>query len=150
MTDSPALPKPVQDGGPPIVIGGGGATRTPRLAARFAHEFNLPFAPIDRFVEQCGNVRRACEAIDRDPASMTFSAALVVCIGADDTDVDRRAAAIGRDPAELRENGVAGTPDEARATLERWVEAGAERVYLQVLDLADLDHLDAIAATVGD
>lgn len=149
VADSPALPKPVQAGGPPIVVGGGGATRTPRLAARYASEFNLPFAPIERFVEQCDNVRRACTAHDRDPASMTYSAALVVCIGGDDAEVDRRAAAIGREPGELRENGIAGTPDEARSALQRWSDAGAERVYLQVLDLADLDHLDAIADVVG-
>jgi F420-dependent oxidoreductase-like protein len=147
--DSPALPKPVQAGGVPIVIGGGGPKRTPALAARYGTEYNLPFAPVSRFVEQCQLVRAACEAVDRDPSSITYTTAAVACIGADDAEVARRAAAIGRQPDELRENGVAGTPDEARATLERWFEAGAERVYMQVLDLADLDHLDAIAALVS-
>ena len=69
----------------------------------------------------------------------------MLCLGADEAEVARRAAAIGREPDELRKNGVAGTPDEVRETLERWQEAGAERMYLQVLDLADLDHLDAVA-----
>lgn len=145
IADSPALPKPVQAGGPPIIIGGGGKTRTPRLAARYATEFNLPFASIDAFRAQRDNVREACETEGRDPDSMTFSAALVVCIGADDAEVDRRATAIGREPGELRENGVAGTPDEAAETIARWTEAGAERIYLQVLDLTDLDHLDQVA-----
>ncbi len=149
ITDSPALPKPVQAGGPPILIGGGGKTRTPRLAARYAAEFNLPFAPIDRFTTQCDNVRRACEAESRDPDSMVYSIALVACVGADEAEVERRAAAIGRDPAELRENGVAGTPEEAAATMRRWAEAGAQRIYLQILDLADLDHLDLIAEQVA-
>jgi alkanesulfonate monooxygenase SsuD/methylene tetrahydromethanopterin reductase-like flavin-dependent oxidoreductase (luciferase family) len=80
---------------------------------------------------------------------MRFSAALVVCVGADEAELGRRAAAIGREPDELRRNGVAGTPDEVRATLERWFEAGAERLYLQVLDLADLEHLDAIRAVMS-
>jgi F420-dependent oxidoreductase-like protein len=148
VQDSPALPKPVQAGGPPIIIGGGGKRRTPRLAAKYAAEFNLPFAPVDRFVAQCDVVREACEAEGRDPSTMTFSAALVLCVGADEAEVERRAAAIGREADELRQNGVAGTPDEARATLRRWADAGAERIYLQVLDLSDLDHLDLAATLV--
>jgi F420-dependent oxidoreductase-like protein len=148
ITASPALPKPVQS--PlPIIIGGGGPKRTPALAARFAAEFNAPFVGVDVFRVQRDRVTSACEAIDRDPASMTFSAALVLCCGADDAEVQRRASAIGREAAELRENGAAGTPDEVAATLLRWRDAGAQRVYLQVLDLADLDHLDLVANAVA-
>ena len=149
VTDSPALPKPVQAGGPPILIGGGGATRTPRLAARYAAEFNMPFVPLDRFTSQCDNVRRACETEGRDPDSLVYSIALVACVGEDDAEVARRAAAIGRDPAEVKENGIGGTPDEAAATMRRWIDAGAERIYLQILDLSDLDHLDLIAEQVA-
>jgi F420-dependent oxidoreductase-like protein len=148
ITASPGLPKPVQT--PlPLIIGGGGKRRTPALAARFAAEFNTPFVPIDFFGTQRDRVATACEAIDRDPDTMTFSGALVACCGADEREVERRAASIGREPAELRENGAAGTPDEVAATLIRWRDAGATRVYLQVLDLADLDHLDLIAAEVA-
>ncbi len=145
ITASPALPKPVQSP-VPIVIGGGGPKRTPRLAARFASEFNTPFMGTDRFREQCDRVRAACEAIDRDPATMTFSAALVLCCGSDEAEFERRAAAIGREPDELRTNGAAGTVDQVVDTIGRWAEAGASRLYLQVLDLADLDHLDLVAA----
>jgi alkanesulfonate monooxygenase SsuD/methylene tetrahydromethanopterin reductase-like flavin-dependent oxidoreductase (luciferase family) len=148
VANSPALPKPVQSP-VPIVIGGGGPKRTPSLAARFASEFNTPFVPIDFFMAQCDRVRAACASIDRDPATMTYSAALVTCVGADETELSQRAAAIGREPAELRENGAAGTPEEVAATIRRWADAGAERIYLQVLDLADLDHLDLIAAEVA-
>jgi F420-dependent oxidoreductase-like protein len=144
-TDSPALPKPVQQGGVPIVIGGGGPKKTPALAARYGAEYNLPFAPIKRFVEMRETVAKACQAIDRDPASITYTSAQVLCLGADEAEVARRAKAIGREPDELRKNGVAGTPVEVRETLERWQEAGAEKVYLQVLDLSDLEHLDAVA-----
>ena len=148
VTSSPALPKPVQS--PlPIVIGGGGPKKTPALAARFASEFNTPFVPQAFFTEQTQRVRSACEAIDRDPKTMAFSAALVVCCGADEAEVERRAAAIGREPAELRENGLAGTPEEVAERIRSWGDAGAERVYLQVLDLADLDHLDLIATEVA-
>jgi F420-dependent oxidoreductase-like protein len=148
VTSSPGLPKPVQT--PlPIIIGGGGPVKTPRLAARFATEFNTPFVPQSFFTEQGERVRAACEAIDRDPATMTFSTALVVCCGSDEADVERRAAAIGREPAELRENGLAGTVDEVADRLRSWVEAGAERIYLQVLDLSDLEHLDLVATEVA-
>lgn len=148
VTASPALPKPVQSP-VPIVIGGGGPKRTPALAARFATEFNTPFVSREFFATQTDRVRSACEAIDRDPATMTFSAALVVCCGADEAEVERRAAAIGREPAELRQNGAAGTPEEVVETLLAWRDAGADRVYLQVLELADLDHLDLVANEVA-
>ncbi|NNE12808.1 MAG: LLM class F420-dependent oxidoreductase [Ilumatobacter sp.] len=149
LTDSPALPKPFQPGGPPIIVGGGGPTRTPRLAARYAAEFNMPFPSIERYESQCEVVRRACAREGRDPESMLFSVALVVCTGGDDAEFERRARAIGREPDELRENGVAGTLPEARAAAERWQAAGAERIYLQVLDLTDLDHLDTIATALA-
>jgi F420-dependent oxidoreductase-like protein len=147
--DSPALPKPVQDGGIPVIVGGGGAQRTPALAAQYAAEYNLPFAPVERFVEQRDLVVAACEAVGRDPATMRFSAAAVVCVGGDEAEYARRAAAIDRQPDELRTNGVAGTVDEARETLARWSDAGAERLYAQVLDLSDLEHLEAIADLVA-
>lgn len=149
VADSPALPKPVQDGGPPIIIGGGGKRRTPRLAARYAAEYNANFAPLDRFEQLRDNVRAACGDHDRDPDSLTISVALVACVGADEAEFERRASAIGREPAELLESGIAGTPDEVRTKVERYADAGADRIYLQVLDLADLDHLDTIAAALG-
>ena len=77
------------------------------------------------------------------------SAALVLCCGKDEAEVERRAAAIGRDVDELRKNGAAGTPGEVAETLQKWQEAGAERMYLQMLDLSDLDHLSLIAAEVA-
>jgi F420-dependent oxidoreductase-like protein len=147
VTDSPGLPKPTQ--APlPIIIGGGGPKRTPALAARFAAEFNTPFVGLDFFSMQCDRVRDACRTIDRDPSTMTFSAALVLCCGADEAELSRRAAAIGRETDELRRNGAAGTPDEVAAVLTAWRDAGAERIYLQTLDLADLDHLDLVVDEV--
>lgn len=148
VANSPALPKPAQAGGPPIIIGGGGQKKTPRLAATYASEFNLPFAPMSFFTHQIGKVRDACTAIDRDPAELTYSAALVACIGADDAEIACRAKAIGREVDELRENGLCGTPAEAVARLGEWRAAGAERVYLQILDLDDLDHLALIGTEV--
>jgi F420-dependent oxidoreductase-like protein len=146
VVDSPGLPKPVQD--PlPIVMGGKGTKRTPALAAQYAAEFNLPFPTVEYFIEQTDRVRAACDAAGRT-RPMKYSAALVVCAGADEAEAARRAKAIGRDLDELRVNGAAGTPDEVAAAIRKFADAGAERMYLQVLDLDDLDHIDLIAAEV--
>lgn len=148
LEDSPALPKPVQSPRPPLIVGGKGRRRTPALAARFADEFNIPFESVDFSREQFGRVRAACEDAGRDPSSMVFSNALVLAVGADDEQYRRRAAAIGREPDELREHGLAGSPAEAVDILGRYAEAGASRAYLQVLDLTDLDHLELVASDV--
>jgi len=147
VTNSPGLPKPVQQP-VPIVMGGRGTTRTPALAARYAAEFNTAFVSLSFFSEQRARVNRACEAAGRE-RPLIHSVALVVCAGADEAEFRRRADAIGRQPEELRENGACGTAQEVAATIRRFTEAGAERVYLQVLDLSDLEHLDFIAAEVA-
>lgn len=148
VVGSPALPKPVQDGGPPIIIGGWGAKRTPRLAATYAAEYNVPFSPLAAFREQCDRVRDACTEAGRDPESMVFSVAQVICCGEDEAEVARRAGVIGRGVDDLRENAIAGTPSEVLDTLAAFAEAGAERVYLQTLDMTDLDHVHLVGEQV--
>lgn len=147
LKDSPALPKPVQER-IPVLVGGMGPQRTPALAARYADEFNLPFVSVDRTREQIGRVREAVAAQGRPADAMTYSNALVACVGKDDAEVARRAAAIGREVDELKANGLAGTPDEVAERIAAYREAGSSRVYLQILDLDDLDHLELIAARV--
>jgi F420-dependent oxidoreductase-like protein len=148
LKDSPALPKPVQRPHPPLIVGGGGPKRTPRLAATYADEFNLPFSSVPDTQAQFTRVRAACESRGRDPGTLRLSAAQVVCCGADEAEVTRRAANIGRQVDELRANGAAGTPDEVVARLRAFADIGAESVYLQVLDLDDLDHIDLLATEV--
>jgi F420-dependent oxidoreductase-like protein len=148
LASSPALPKPVQRPHPPVIVGGAGPKRTPRLAARFADEFNAPFLRPDAARRQYQHVRDACEAAGRDPASMRLSFAVVTCCGADAAEITRRAKAIGREEAELRTNGACGTPAELVERLGEWADAGAEVAYLQILDLTDLDHLRLIAREV--
>lgn len=148
LTDSPALPKPVQSPRPPILVGGKGRRTTPRLAARYADEFNAPFSTVEESAGLFDRVREACAEAGRDPASLTYSNALVLCCGADEAEVTRRADAIGRSVGELRANGLAGSPDELVDRIGRYAEMGATRVYLQVLDLSDLDHLHLVADKV--
>lgn len=150
LVESPALPKPAQRPRPPVLIGGAGKKKTPRLAARYADEFNLPFVDPDTAAAQFEHVGQACSEIGRDPSEMVRSVALVLCVGKNEGEIANRAAAIGRDVDELRSNGVAGTPAEAIDKLENWRErTGITRVYLQVLDLSDLDHLELVASEVA-
>ncbi|MDP9841177.1 LLM class F420-dependent oxidoreductase [Streptosporangium lutulentum] len=146
LADSPALPKPAQSPKPPIIIGGSGPSRTPRLAARFADEYNLPFHGLEDTAVGFDRVRRACEEEGREP--ILFSTAQTVCVGRDDAELARRAEAIGQGLDGLRARGLAGTPAEVVEKIGEFAKLGAERIYLQVMDMSDLDHLELIAAEV--
>jgi F420-dependent oxidoreductase-like protein len=147
VTDSPALPKPTQPQ-VPLIVGGGGLKRTPRLAAQYAADFNSAFVNLAETRERFETVDAACRKIGRDPKTLTHSVAQVLCCGRDEGQVAKRADAIGRQVEELRENGLAGSPAQIVDKLGRFAEAGAERAYLQVLDLHDLDHLELVASEV--
>lgn len=150
FADSPGLPKPVQAPHPPIVVGGGGRRRTPSLAAAHADEFNVPFVGIDDLVDRTDRADEACRDAGRDPASLRRSTTQVLCAGKDEAELARRADAIGRDPDELRANGLAGSPTEIVDKLGRFTEqVPLDRVYLQVLDIADLDHLELVASAIA-
>ena len=148
LSKCPALPKPVQSPRPPIIVGGHGRKLTPRLAARFADEFNVPFDSYDVCKSQFELVSDACDAIDRDPGSMVRSAALVICCGQNSADVERRASNIGRDVDELATNGLAGLPAQIVEKIHVYGELGITRIYLQILDMNDLEHVGLIASEV--
>jgi F420-dependent oxidoreductase-like protein len=149
LEDSPGLPKPVQQPRPPIIVGGHGARRTPGLAARFADEFNIPFPDsVATASAQFERIRQACHDAGRDPADIRLSAALVLCCGRDDAEVGRRAQAIGQTPEQLQRGQAVGTVAALVDRLGQYAEAGAARIYLQTLDLSDLDHLELVASEV--
>ncbi|MBB4932191.1 F420-dependent oxidoreductase-like protein [Lipingzhangella halophila] len=148
LAEGPALPKPVQSPRPPVLIGGRGPTRTPRLAATYADEYNVPFSSAAETAEAFERTRAAVKSAGRTEP-MRYSAAQVLCCGRNDAEVARRAEAIGRDVAELKENGLAGSPAEVVDKIGGFTEIGADRLYLQVLDLTDLDHLELVASQVA-
>ncbi|MCW2526051.1 MAG: F420-dependent oxidoreductase [Pseudonocardiales bacterium] len=148
LVDSPALPKPTQQPGPPIIIGGSGLKRTPALAARYAAEFNAAFSSLADAAAGFARVRAAASAIERDPDSIVLSVAQVACVGADDAEVARRAAVIGRSVDDLKASAFAGTPDEVVDKIGTFAAAGTTRFYLQTLDIHDLDHIALIADEV--
>jgi F420-dependent oxidoreductase-like protein len=148
VADSPALPKPVQQPHPPVVVGGFGAPRSARLAATYADEYNVPMVPPDVFRETNDRVDAACEASGRDPSTLRRSVMLTTICGTDEADVARRVAAIGGAFDELQGGRAVGTPAQVVDTLGTYREAGAESVYFQLLDLHDPDHLRLLAAEV--
>ena len=150
LQDSPGLPKPAQSPRPPILIGGHGHHRTPALAATYGDEFNIPFPhKVEVAAEQFERVRQACSSAGRDPSTIRLSAALVLCCGRDDAEVARRADAIGQSVDQLRRGQAAGTIAELVDRIGEYAAAGASRIYLQTLDLSDLDHLELVASQVA-
>jgi F420-dependent oxidoreductase-like protein len=140
--------RPRQQPHPPIVLGGQGGPRSARLAATYADEYNSSFVPAETMRDVHDRVRRACEGAGRDPSTIVYSAGQVLCCGRTEAEVATRAAAIGREVAELRQNGLAGSPAEVLEKLGTLADHGADRFYLQVLDLSDLDHLRLVAEEV--
>jgi len=140
--------RPRQRPHPPIVLGGKGGPRSARLAAAYADEYNTSFVSAEIMRGVHDGVRRACEQDGRDPSTLVYSAGQVLCCGRTEAEVARRAAAIGREVAELRQNGLAGSPAEVLEKLGGLADNGADRFYLQVLDLEDLDHLGLVAQEV--
>ena len=145
LKDSPALPKPVQSPHPPIVLGGAARKRGAALAAKYADEFNAGFDSLEETRAIFGRVRAAAEQTGRE---LTYSIAHTTVVGKDDAELRRRADAIGRGVDNLRANSVAGSPAEVVDRLGAFADLGADRAYLQILDLHDIDHLELIASDV--
>jgi len=148
LDGSPALPKPAQRPRPPVLVGGAGLRRTPRLAARFADEYNIPFSTVEDSAAAFGRVRQACAEAGRDPASLVYSVAHTVACGRDEAELARRAEATGHQVEFFRHNGLGGSPAQVVDRIGQYAAIGATRVYLQILDLHDLDHLELLAAEV--
>ncbi|SBT51428.1 LLM class F420-dependent oxidoreductase [Micromonospora narathiwatensis] len=151
LVDAPALPKPVQRPGPPLIIGGRGPKRTPELAARYADEFNVPFKGVAETADAYQRVREACDRVGRTGsgrAPLVFSTGVVVAIGRTDAEARRRAAPLHVKSALPPEDPVVGSPAQLVDRLGEFAAVGATRAHLRLIDFADLDHLELIAAEV--
>ena len=146
---------------PRIITGGQGTPRGYRLAAEYADEFNLSSASSESVSEKQAELDQACQAAGRDPKTLTRSAMVGTLIGRDEAEVQRRADALLVEFGEDAEGGrawlktrrgrwILGTPEEARATVARFADAGIERIMLQHFLPRDLDHIDVMAeALIG-
>jgi alkanesulfonate monooxygenase SsuD/methylene tetrahydromethanopterin reductase-like flavin-dependent oxidoreductase (luciferase family) len=133
----------------PVIVGGGGPSKTPALAARFATEYNAGFVgDLPDVPARLARVRAACEKIGRDPGELVLSLAGTTAAASTTALASRRAEAIGRNLDELRTGGFAGTTDEVVDRVSALAELGITRIYFQIMDLADLDHLDFLAREV--
>ena len=148
----PARVEPAQSPFPPIIIGGHGPKRTPRLAARFADEFNIDWVTPEQAAAAYERIDRACEAAGRDPASLARSVSLVLCCATGDRELERRREATRRGMGEGEEqaldDGAHGKPQQVVDRIGEFVEVGVSRVYLEVYDMTDLDQLALVAQEV--
>jgi F420-dependent oxidoreductase-like protein len=145
LADAPALPKPLQKPGPPIIVGGRGRRRTPEIAGRFADEFNMPFKTVAETAAAFDRVRAAAARHGRDVA---LSAGVVVAIGRTRDEAERRAAPLHVPSALPPEDPVVGGPEVLVERIHEMAAIGATRLHLRVIDMSDLDHLDLIAERV--
>jgi F420-dependent oxidoreductase-like protein len=148
LKNAPGLPKPVQQPRPPVIVGGSGLRRTPAMAAAHADELNVPFMDVAGAAKRIDAARTACQEIGRDQVSLRYSAALTTCCGRDEAEAARRAAAIGEDLDDLRASGLAGTPAQIVDRIGEYAAVGVDRIYLQILDLDDLAHIELLASDV--
>jgi F420-dependent oxidoreductase-like protein len=149
LSDGPALPKPLQQPTPPVIVGGRGLKKTPALAARFAAEWNVPFQPVDAMREIRTAAEVACEDAGRDPSTLRSSLALATVIGASAGEVERRVIAVNRDPEELKVTGLYGSPADIAERLAEYASFGISRIYLQLLDITDLEQVALIGSELA-
>lgn len=141
---------------PRIITGSEGSPRGFRLAARYSDEFNLSSSTPEIAREKEAQLDAACDAAGRDPKSLTRSAMVGVLMGATDAEVERRAGDLlialggsgsaGEWLAKRRSRWILGTPDQARAMVRRYADAGIERIMLQDMLPRDGDMIDFMAA----
>jgi len=165
IVDAEFHPKPVARPGRPVspngaprprlLTGGEGSPRSLRIAARYTDEFNLSSSSPATASTKFAELRAACEAIGRNPATMGRSVMAGVLIGRDEGELARRKTALltafGNESGgdawfETRKpRWILGTPDQARAMVERFEAAGAERIMLQDFVPRDLEMIDLMA-----
>src|SRR5438876_2846938 len=115
------IPRPIQPGGPKIIIGGGGEQRTLKIAAKHAdmtHWFPLGLEVLKHKTKV---LERHCEAVGRDPTTIKRTVASPVLLASDER---HKAEVLERVMPERRPYIKIGTPEEAAEALRPYLEAG--------------------------
>jgi F420-dependent oxidoreductase-like protein len=156
LRDQIALPRPVQQPHPPLVLGGTVKRRFAQLAARYATEVNTLGASNEELAARRRRLDDACREAGRDHASLRFSIMTSCFVGETETDVvDRirmfdRSRGSAADPArtleERRERWLAGTVEQVAGRIEELRAVGVTRVFLQHLNHGD----DDMVRLIGD
>jgi F420-dependent oxidoreductase-like protein len=152
LEDAPAQPKPLQQPHPPLLVGGGGKRGTAEPAARFADEYNTPFASPEDFARIRANVEQACETTGRALRYSTMTGCLIGDTHADALERARQLyERVPRDNgfddwlAAYSQRALVGSVEEVAERLREYERAGCERVMLQHLLHADLEPVRLIA-----
>ncbi len=158
VADTLVRPKPVQRPHPPIIVGGSGSARGLRIAARFADEFNVTQTGPAHIAATYAALDAACEAIGRDPHSITRSAMIGTLVGTDATELAERKSAIlagfGTEDegdawfARHEATWIIGPPEQARARVAELAALGVERLMLQDFVPRDLAMIDLLGREV--
>ncbi len=148
LKDVPGYRGPQPGCRPSILIGGSGQRTTPRLAAGYADEYNVPVRSLDVTRAQFERARQACGRLGRDPGSLVLSAAQTLCVGESAAELGRRAGRLGRSVEDLTAAGLAGTVDQVIEKIGAFAGVGATRLYLQCLDLTDVEQLHLVAERI--
>ena len=149
LREATLLPRPLRPGGPRILIGGVGPSRTPNLVARFAHEWNAMFLTPEQFKEANQRIDDALKKENRDLNSVRRSMMTGCFFGHTDSALKQKLEARGRTLEEMHQRGmIAGSANVVKEQLKKLEESGLQRIMLQWLDLDDLDGLKALAKAV--
>lgn len=144
LHDAILLPRPQRPGGPRLLVGGNGPTRTLPLAARFAEEWNGVFVPASRYAELNQRLSQLVGAEGRDPKKVRRSLMTNVIFGRNDNELKSKLG--NRDAAAIHARGIlVGTKNALQEQLAAIAQAGAQRILLQWMDLDDIDGLEAMA-----
>ena len=155
---SVALPKPVQEPHPPLIMGGAAGPRSAGLAARWADEYNVTSVDPAAARERRERVAAACETVGRDSAGIRFSIMTTTVVGADRPELERRVGALLRKEGEgddveaflgdPRPHQLVGTVEQVVDRLRAFAEAGVQRVFLQHLVHEDLDMVELVGREI--
>jgi alkanesulfonate monooxygenase SsuD/methylene tetrahydromethanopterin reductase-like flavin-dependent oxidoreductase (luciferase family) len=147
-------PRPVQQPAPPVIVGGEGSPRSMRIAVAHADEYNVTSSTPERVADRYARLDEIARAAGRDPATIRRSAMVGVLVGRDRAEVERRSAEVLEQFGladegagwfeERRPRWIYGTPDEARAMVDRFAGAGVERLMLQDFLPWDLEMVDLL------
>src|SRR5438067_2187576 len=149
-----ALPRPVQQPRPPVIVGGGGKPATLRPAVRWADEYNTPFATVEQLRERRALLDDTLRDAGRDRATMRFSLMTGLLVGETHADaLDRARELYARGPRDAAfdewlhhtsKATLVGSVDEVGERLRAIEATGVDRVMLQHLLHEDLEPVRLI------
>ena len=146
------FPRPIQRGGPPILIGGGGERKTLRLVAQYADACNL-FGDAETVRHKLDVLQQHCKDVGRDPAAITKTRLGTIVIAANSQEAHRKAdqlrAARGI-PEEWARTWTIGSPEEIADQIGPLLEAGLDGLLFNMRDAQELEPVALAGQALSD